>query len=351
MKYKKKVLFFVSPTLGGASRMTITIAKLLDRNFYDVRFVVWGKEIQEIKNYIPKEYPMQLLKVRSLWNFLTIRLVFFFKKEKPDIVFGSLRLLNIRLALAAKIVGGIKTVFRNDNGIYALQKHDKILLKMAYPFSDIVITQQEEMQKELEEFVPSLKGRVITLYNYLDFSMVDRNLNESNPYINQDEIRFVWAGRITKTKGQDILLKAFKQVTEKISNAHLYLLGKYDEKDIFYKSLQDYIKNNKLSDCVHFMGLQINPHKWLKYAHCFVLPSRLEGLPNAMVEAMYIGIPVVASECIPIIRRMIEEGQNGYVVPVEDSKSMAEAMIKALSLKNCKITYKPSTAEDYRKLF
>ena len=265
MNRKIKVLFFVSPYFGGASRMTITIAKLLDLNKYDPKFVVFEDKICEIKNYIPEGYDIQILGNKSIWDFMTLRMIKLFKRERPDIVFGSFRIINFRILLAAKIVGRIKTVLRNDNGIYALQPHDKIFMKCTYPFADAVIAQQEEMQTELEDFLPCLKGRVITLHNYLDVSVIDENLKEHNPYKNDDEIRFIGFEKKKKTKGQDVLLNAFKIVHENKPKAHLYLLGKYDETDSFYKELVDFINHNKLQKHVHFKGLLKNPHVWVKY--------------------------------------------------------------------------------------
>ncbi len=354
LSHKPKVLFFVSPFFGGASRMTITIAKLLDSSKYDIKFIVYGQKIQEIRNYIPEDYSVQLLKIKSIWHFMIWKLVGLFRKERPDIVFCSFRIINARIAVAAKIVGGIKLIFRNDNGIYALKPHDRIFVKFTYPAADVVITQQEEMQEELEKFLPCLKGRVVTLHNYLDTEMVDKNLTAENPYRDNNSIKFVFCGRIHPIKGIDTLLKAFTTVKKSIPDAQLYLLGKYNEgkENIeYYNLLNDYIIINHLEDAVHFEGLQANPHIWVRHANCFVLPSRREGLPNALIEAMYIGTPVVAATCIPVINRMVDEGQNGYVVPVDDDETMAEAMLKAIDLKECKMTYKPASADDFRKLF
>lgn len=347
---KNKVLFIVSPYFGGASRMTITIAKLLDPEKYTVKFLVYGPKMAEIKNYLPSECEVECLKIFNIWDFATLKIAYILKRDKITHVFSSFVFINTRVALAAKMVGNIRVILRNSNHLSHFSLVDKFLMKKIYPLADVIIAQQEEMKEELGNYIPKIKGKLIALQNILDASVVERNMLAPSPYKNDGEIRFIWMGRVTYTKGYDVLLRAFRLVRSKMVNAELYLLGKSDN-DEYYKSLKSYIKENNLEHCVHFLGLLENPHSWVKHAHCFVLPSRMEGLPNALIEAMYIGIPVVSTSCIPIISRMIEDGYNGYIVPVDDENSMALAMIKALNLKNFKMTYKPSSVDEYRRLF
>ena len=115
--------------------------------------------------------------------------------------------------------------------------------------------------------------------------------------------------------------------------------------------MKDIVAGANLDNYLHIVGFDPNPYKWIYNCDCFVLPSRLEGLPNALVEAMYLKKPVVATTCIEIIKRMVEDGYNGYLVPSEDTDAMADAMVKALNLKNFTMTYSPSKPEDFIRLF
>ena len=102
---------------------------------------------------------------------------------------------------------------------------------------------------------------------------------------------------------------------------------------------------------MHLVGFDTNPYKWVKGADCYVLSSRTEGLPNSLIEAMHIGVPVVATRCIPIIERIVADGYNGYLTDVDDIASMEEAMLKAVKLRDFENTYKPATKEDFVGLF
>ena len=88
-----------------------------------------------------------------------------------------------------------------------------------------------------------------------------------------------------------------------------------------------------ISEFVKFVGFQANPYKYLKYADVFVLSSIYEGLPNVMLEAMYLGKPVAVTACIPYISQVVRPGVNGYLAPVGDSNALAKAMTEAKDIK------------------
>ena len=88
----------------------------------------------------------------------------------------------------------------------------------------------------------------------------------------------------------------------------------------------------------------------MKNADCFVLASRSEGLPNALIEAQYIGTPAAACTCIPVIERIVENGKNGFLADVEDYEGLAQAMMNASKLGRIKSTYKPSSFNEFVEL-
>ena len=347
---KNKALFVVSPYYGGASRMTINISNLLNKEKFDVFFLCYGPQMYEIEHFLPSESVVECLNICNIWDFATFKIIKILKKYKITHVFCSFAFMSPRIILAAKWVGGIKIIQRCSNSFSYFSFINRVLLKWTFPMSDVVIAQQEEMAEELIKAIPKIKDKICILHNILDKKLIDQNIKEESPYPKENQIRYIWTGRITYTKGYDVLLKAFNLVRQYMPEAHLYLLGKKED-DMFYKNLQTYIVNNNLTKYVHFEGLLTNPHVWIKNANCFVLPSRLEGLPNSLIEAMYIGVPVVCTRCVPIIDRIVKNGYNGYVVSSENYRALADAMVKALNLQDFEMTYKSSSPEDFRSLF
>lgn len=350
---KKKVLFFLPPTVGGAERMTVLIAKMLPLDEFEVKFVVVGKTLGDIVRFIPVDYAIRHLRISRILYGGTIRIWNVIRKEKPDIVFSSLLYLNVRLILSS-LISGTKVIVRNNIDLNKTPyKTSRFLVRLTYRWADKVIAQQEEMHDEIISYTGMPSEKVVTLHNPMDIEYIQECLKAASPFPQeaQKQYKYLCVARFSSQKGQDLLIQAFNILHQDTPNAHLYLLGKYDEKSAFYKSLRNYIESNILQEYVHFLGFDSNPYRWIKYADCFVMPSRFEGLPNALVDAMYIGKPVVATRCIPVIDRMVENGYNGYLVTSENVGALAEGMKKAPTLRNFTMTYHPADSKDFVALF
>lgn len=347
---RKKVLFFLPGGVGGAERMSITLSKFLPKEKYDVKYVIVGR-LKQIYSFIPDEAQVKVLPVSNKWMLLTLRIFILIKKEQPDFVFSSVMYLNIRLLLAAKMAG-VKCIVRNDNTLRFVGADTRFFIKKTYPMAHKIIAQQEEMQEEIIKECGVSNRKCIVLHNPIDTETIDKKLMSSdNPYPLNDNINNVWVGRFSPDKGQDILVKALGELHRSGFKAHVWFVGRYDESTDFFKHIKHDIAEYGIEDYVHFVGYDNNPYRWIKYCDCFVMPSRLEGLPNALVEAQHIGRPCVATECIPMIRRIIKNGLNGYTVLSEDYKAMAEAMRKAYKLGDIMMTYQPATVKDFIRLF
>jgi len=101
---KKKIIFFLSPEVTGAERVTVTLAKQLNLEEYDVSFAILGNTFGDIIYYIPNLYQYNLVPLLRIDDYL--------KKEQPDEVFCSLIHLNGEVLESARRVGNIRVVFR-----------------------------------------------------------------------------------------------------------------------------------------------------------------------------------------------------------------------------------------------
>lgn len=349
---KRKVLFFLPSSTGGAERMTITLAKMLPPDEFEVKFVIVHRSLGTIVNFIPPEYEVIHIPVHNIWCAATLRMINVIRREKPDMVFCSLLYLNYRLIVAARICGAKVIVRNNINFNEYVSNYKRTMVFLTYRWADKVIAQQEEMHDEIIEFTGLSTQKVITLHNPIDTDSIDVKAKEPSPYIHAEkQLKYVWVARFSREKGHDLLIKALHLVRKKNSNAHLYLVGKFEQAGAFFQELTRLIDSLDLKDYVHLVGFDSNPYRWVKNGDVYVMPSRLEGLPNSLIDAMYLGKPVVATRCIPVIDRIVEDGYNGYVVPSEDVEAMAEAMLKAPELKGFEMTYKPASKEEIIALF
>jgi glycosyltransferase involved in cell wall biosynthesis len=134
----------------------------------------------------------------------------------------------------------------------------------------------------------------------------------------------LWVGRLDPVKGLDVLIRAFEPVARE-TNAHLLLVGGGALRD----KLERLVRERKLESCVHFLGPRTDVPPLLKAADLFVFPSRTEGLPNALLEAMAAGCPIVTTD-VPGCRDLITHEHSGICVPYGDTLAITGAMRRLL---------------------
>ena len=134
-------------------------------------------------------------------------------------------------------------------------------------------------------------------------------------------------GRLAHQKGFDILLDAFAEIRQHVADVDLIILGDGPDRQL----LEQRVAKLGLHDSVQLVGAVKNPADWLSHARVFVLSSRFEGFPNALLEAMSLGIAVVSTDCPTGPREIVQHEQNGLLVPVEDPDALAKAAIRLLS--------------------
>lgn len=168
-----------------------------------------------------------------------------------------------------------------------------------------------QVARDVESFAGLPDGSVHVIHN----GVPDLELE---PVARRDERLVVGSvGRLDRQKGFDVLLHALVDVPE----ARLELVGDGDER----RSLESLTADLGLSERVHFAGWSDNPRGALTSFDIFVLPSRFEGFPLAIVEAMLARLPVVASD-VGSVREAVADGDTGLLVPPEEPRALAAAL-------------------------
>lgn len=323
---KNKILMFAASGGGGAEKVTLIYTKLLYRAGADVTMVVLNTSNKDIYKFIPSYINVKQITSKSHLGryFQIIKMV---SKEKPNVVFSSATALSAVLVLCKILKGQLRVITRQCFTPGTKSAWVEKTIACLFNHADANVAQTEEMRQEMIKRYHLLPNKVWAIYNPLDTEDI---LTKTNGVVKKTKIdySYITIGRLDPQKDYVTLLKAFSEVLEEKNNAKLTIIGS-KRAESYYSQIMTSIETLQLSYHVTFVDYTDNPFQYLLESNCFVLSSVTEGLPNVLLEAMYLGVPCVATRSIPFISQAITDGDNGYTVNVGDFHALAEAMLKA----------------------
>ncbi|HBY01493.1 MAG TPA: hypothetical protein DEG92_02950 [Rikenellaceae bacterium] len=248
-----------------------------------------------------------------------IKLVFFLLKKKPDIVHTYLDTANVFGVIAAKYAG-VRTIItsRRDLGVFRSRRMEKLIGLLSNKVHKVVCVCEAAARESIRR--EGLQGRNV---------QVIQNGNEIERFQNRQKQKtdnlIFWNVAVAnrKEKGHDDLIRAFRIVADKIPNAILRLVGDGP----LLPGLKDLANNLGIADRVEFVGCSNDIPSMLKDTSIFVLPSHSEGISNALLQAMAMGIPAVATN-VGGNPDVVVHGVTGMRVEARDPESMAQSLIK-----------------------
>ena len=172
-------------------------------------------------------------------------------------------------------------------------------------FNVVPVALSEEIQRTIQEVYGLPDNRIPVVFNGIDLSRCI--VKES--YARKDTFTVLHIGRFMDVKNHELLLRSFARFKEHHSDARLQLLGDGELKE----NMMQLAGQLNITDAVEFAGLQSNVYPWLHNADVFVLPSKFEGMPMTLIEAMGTGLPIVASN-VGGIPDMLVNGENALLV-------------------------------------
>jgi GalNAc-alpha-(1->4)-GalNAc-alpha-(1->3)-diNAcBac-PP-undecaprenol alpha-1,4-N-acetyl-D-galactosaminyltransferase len=234
------------------------------------------------------------------------------KAAEPDAVLSFLTQTNILTILATRGLA-VRTIVseRNDPRLQLHSRHVAMLRKLLYPRADLVTANTHGALVALQDFVPL--GSLAFLPNPLRPPCSDA-FNFTAP-------TFVTVTRLVQQKGVDVLLKAAAQAFGSLTGWRLAIVGDGPLRDELQKLAQELGVGARLD----WIGHVSDPSPYLRAAKFFVLTSRFEGSPNALLEAMACGLPAIVSDASPGPLELIGQDE-GLIVPVEDIEATARAI-------------------------
>ena len=328
----KRVLLLAQYNCQGAERMTVLYAKILFQYDYDCEILQAGRigEKNDLLPFIPSCIKRFEYRYKHYRDFL-IYLAKFLKEHNYDLIFCSLPTMGSQVCFIKKLLclkSKIIVRFCNNPNMGNTISHiqNRIFLR----FADVIIAQTKEMKELIEDYYTFLKGKCLVINNPIDKDLIIESIKETFE-MDRSYVNYISVGKVIERKGFDTLITAFNQLLLKQPNSRLYIVGDYESRNcIEYKELLNtMIDDYKIKDKIFFLGFQKNPFKFVAGADVFVLASKEEGLPNVLLEAFYLGKPVVATQSVPYVAQVVQNGVNGFSVPVGDVIAMADCMLKA----------------------
>ncbi len=248
-----------------------------------------------------------LTRIRSLRR--AIRLT------QPDVVISFIDQMNVTTLLA--LVGTRIPVIISERASplrYRISWPWRLLRLITYPFSDALVMQSPTLINWARRHIRASRIYVIPNPVMTDTAKPGPALGLS-PFI-------LAIGRLTHQKGFDSLIEAFALCAQRHPAWRLVILGEGAERG----ALEHIITSKRLSGRVLMPGTQQDTSRWLGQADLFVLSSRYEGFPNALLEAMAAGLAVVSFACESGPPDIISHEINGLLVPEGDVKALSKAM-------------------------
>lgn len=190
-----------------------------------------------------------------------------------------------------------------------------LLRRVTYPRADRVVVQSAETRPWASKMVGLERSRVIA--NPVPTPRLPAASSDASR-----PLTLLGVGRLVEVKGFDDLIRAFAAVTRRFPEWRLLILGDGDQRE----ALIALSESLGVADRVQIPGSVPDPAPIMAQSEIFVLSSRYEGFPNALLEAMSVGMAVISTDCPTGPREIVESGVNGILVPPGDGARLAEAI-------------------------
>ena len=355
---KKKIVQIIDTAyLGGAEKATY----LLSREFVKKDFTVFlffppGPYASTFKTLEAEGIKTFELPIRT--NFF--KSVFLLRKV---LILHEIKYIHSH-QIKADLLSVLATLFLKKNiikvtTVHCIIKFDiKNILKrflyyipsfVTYHLVNKVFTVSSGVNKIIREYYHLNPRKVVTTLNSISFDEVITNKTNRKKIITefgfkQDDFLIICAGILSYRKGQEILIRAFVHLKD-LKYLKLVLLGDGDLRTY----LEELVERIDLTDQIVFAGHRADIYDWMAISSIYIQPSIYDPLPRAMLEAMYLGLPVIASD-IETIKDVIKDGETGIVTSIKpesiaatirrliDDKRLREKIsknAKAFILQNC----------------
>lgn len=332
-KTKKYLFLITGMVMGGAERVMATMANEFAKRGNEVLIVSLKDsssdyrldprvKIVGAKGNIKSKYKLiRILKlifsgIKSFFYYL-----YYLKTYKPDVVLSFLTYSNLLAVITRQLcVRNIPVVISERCDPLKRGYIIKKICEFIYPKADCLVCQSKRVGNYFRKLDGMTNIKIIP--NPVSLECIAQTVPENR------RKAIIAVGRLNSQKNYNLLIEGFQEIKNDYSDYIVEIYGEGPE----YNNLNQKIRALHLENNIFLMGIKNNVMQSVNDAKLFVMTSDFEGFPNALVEAMASGLPVISTDFpTGIAKELIKDGVNGYVVPRNDKKELAKAMVKILS--------------------
>lgn len=333
MSRRKVALTLPNLQGGGAERVAVTLLRHLDRSRFEP-FLLLGARQGALLDDLPED--IEIIELGATRTRQVVpELIRRTRELAPDVLFGTAG-FDLAVGLARPwLPRRTATIGRLANTPSAhrdeVARRSKLAAAAFVSITalvarqlDALVCQSDRMAEDARRTLLAPARRLVRIYNPVDAERVLAAAGPERERPTGGATRWVSVGNLHWRKGYDWLLEAFARHLTVEPEATLDLWGEGAER----ARLETIVAELGLGERVRLRGFVKNPHAELRSADVFVSSSRYEGFANVIVEAMALGLPVLATDCPGANREVIRDGKNGWLCP-EGAEGIREGLMRA----------------------
>ena len=349
---RKLVIFVPSIEDGGVEKNLFLIANFFIKKDVNVNVITANRDKKKFfdkkVNFISPNSNNFNKKNRFYKTLYSFYLLFKFYLENKNFMILSFQ-ANI-YAIFFSFFFKIDIITRSNTAPYGWSSNfiKRYIFKIFFKYPKQIIVNSNDFKKQLDK---EFKVSSICIYNPFDNKVVKRKIKEkiNEKFFKKNYFNFINIGRMTDQKDQILLLKAFKNIEDKL-RFKLIIIGKGKNKDL----LKNYVIENNLNNNIKIVNYKKNPYPYLNKADYFILSSKYEGLPNVLLEALVLNKFIISSDCPTGPKEILLNGQGGLLFKTGSFKDLSKKILYYSKNKNkcnklLKVAIKNLHRFDYQK--
>ncbi|MCX5895146.1 MAG: glycosyltransferase [Proteobacteria bacterium] len=325
------ILYLItSTTVGGAEKALFDLVRKLDRK----EFKIYVCSVKKAGSYADKIaaltdgfYSLNLREAGGVYAFLNavyalMRLILLIRSLRPTIIHSFLFRANILGRIAGRIEK-VPVIISSVRVIEPQAWYKHLIDRLTAPFTDYYIAVSDAARNHTIKHTGIPPHKITTIYNGIDNTDIcpGSSVSRAQLPVPEDAKVIALIGRFHKQKGHLTLIEAVKMLLKELPACHVLFAGEGAEE----VCIRTAVEEAGLSEHIHFLGVINNVAHLLPVIDIVVLPSLWEGLPNIVLEAMAVGLPVVASR-IEGMDEVVLDGETGILFTPGDSQSLSKAL-------------------------